>query len=80
MQTHPLRAWRTSNKVTLAVLADRIGVKVTVSHLSEIERWENTPSLFLASKLSEATADDAGVPVVPISDFLQKCEPAEAAE
>ena len=55
---HPIRAWRKSRtpKVTLADLAKRI--KVTPSHLSEIENGNNEPSLALAIKLSKETGID----------------------
>lgn len=55
METHPVRAWRKSQtpKITLATLADRLGI--TPSHLSEIEKGNNVPSLALAVKLSRET-------------------------
>lgn len=55
---HPIRAWRKSQepKVTLAKLAEAVGV--TPSHLSEIEKGNNQPSLALASKLSTQTGID----------------------
>lgn len=53
MGIHPLRAWRDTNGITLAALADE--VDVTASHLSEIERGIGTPSIKLARRLSEAT-------------------------
>lgn len=58
METHPVRAWRKSQtpKVTLATLADRLGI--TPSHLSEIEKGNNEPSLALAVKLNRETGID----------------------
>lgn len=54
-QAHPIRTWRKSQtpKVTLAVLAEQVGV--TPSHLSEVENGHNKLSLDLAVKLSEKT-------------------------
>jgi transcriptional regulator with XRE-family HTH domain len=52
---HPLKAWRRSQipKVTLAALAQQVGV--TASHLSEVENYNNEPSLDLTSRLSDIT-------------------------
>lgn len=72
---HPLRQWRDDHEVTLATLAGAVGV--TPSHISEIERRLNTPSLDLAAKLSRATADESGVPAVPLEKFIR---PVEAAQ
>jgi len=60
---HPLREWRKEHDKTLATLAG--GVGVTPSHLSEIERGLNDPSLALASKLSKATG-------IPIDRFVKQ--------
>lgn len=60
--THPLRRWRDAKRVTLADLARRVGV--SPSHISEIERGINAPSLELAAKLSRETS-------VPIVDFVR---------
>lgn len=56
---HLLRQWRHSQepKVTLTALSDDVGV--TPSHLCEIERGNNNPSLDLAVRLSKRT----GLPV-----------------
>jgi transcriptional regulator with XRE-family HTH domain len=62
---HPLRRWRQANNVTLKALKERAGVKVSPSHISEIERHNNTPSLDLAAKLSRATDGE-----VSIADFV----------
>jgi transcriptional regulator with XRE-family HTH domain len=51
--SHPLRAWRKKNGLTLTVLAERLDV--TSSHLSEIENWNNEPSLDLVWRLHLAT-------------------------
>lgn len=55
---HPLRAWRTgqSPKKTLASLAGELGI--SPSHLSEIENWNNEPSLELSVRLREITGID----------------------
>ena len=52
---HPLRTWRHSQepRKTLADLANAVGV--TPSHLSEIENWNNDPSLDLVSRLHRVT-------------------------
>lgn len=62
---HPLRAWRTENHVTLARLANVVGV--SIAHLSEIERGNNSPSLELADRLSRATNGK-----IEISCFVKK--------
>lgn len=67
-QVHPLRTWRREAKKTLDDLAD--AVSVTPSHLSEIERWENTPSLALADKLSKHTG-------IPMDRFVKQNEAAQ---
>jgi transcriptional regulator with XRE-family HTH domain len=59
---HPLRAWRASHGKTLVQVAGVVGV--TPSHLSEIERYENTPSLALAAKLSRETE-------IPLAQFVR---------
>jgi transcriptional regulator with XRE-family HTH domain len=56
---HPLRLWRQSKQVTLAQLADTLDV--STSHLSEIERGRNKPSLKLAMRLSQATDGEVSV-------------------
>lgn len=55
---HPLRAWRFEQtpRRTLTALAEELGV--TASHLSEIENWNNEPSLTLASRLHNITGID----------------------
>lgn len=65
-QVHALRQWRKDTQKTLAELAGVVGV--TPSHLSEIERGLNEPSLALAAKLSRETG-------IPIDSFVR-----EAAE
>lgn len=59
---HALRQWRKTNRKTLADVAGEVGV--TPSHLSEIERGINEPSLALAAKLSRGTG-------IPIDDFVK---------
>lgn len=66
-RVHPLREWRTANGKTLADVAGAVGV--TPSHLSEIERDLNDPSLALASRLSKATD-------IPIDKFVKLIEVA----
>lgn len=61
--THPLRTWRKANGKTLSELAPDVGV--TVSHLSEIENWNNEPSLDLAARLHRETGIDMGQFVKP---------------
>lgn len=62
---HPLRIWRKKAGITLAELAQR--ANITPSHLSEIERHKNDPSLSLAAKLSRATSGE-----VQIVDFVKQ--------
>ena len=52
---HPLRDWREGQnpRKTLAALAE--AVRVSASHLSEIENGKNEPSLDLAVRLSRET-------------------------
>lgn len=66
--THPLRVWRTSAGKTLAELGEIVGT--SPSNLSEIERYENTPSLTLAAKLSQESG-------IPIDSFVKQAEAAE---
>lgn len=63
---HPLRRWRLKHGVTLEKLATRKGVGVSPSHLSEIERGLNSPSLDLAASLSRATGGE-----VKMDDFAR---------
>lgn len=64
---HPLKVWRRGQtpKVTLAALAQRVGV--TASHLSEVENYKNEPSLDLTNRLSELTGIEMKSFVVPAS-------------
>jgi transcriptional regulator with XRE-family HTH domain len=71
---HPLRRWRMEKGVTLATLAKAVGV--SPSHLSEIERLIDCPSLDLASRLSFATVGEDGRPAVEVKEFVR----SEAAE
>jgi len=52
---HPLKAWRLGQfpRKTLTELAEDVGV--TPSHISEIENWNNKPSLDLMVRLCAAT-------------------------
>lgn len=62
---HPLKTWRQRQnpKMTLAALAQRVGV--TASHLSEVENYRNEPSLDLTNRLSEATGIEMKAFVLP---------------
>jgi len=62
---HPLKSWRQRQnpKVTLASLAQRVGV--TASHLSEVENYKNEPSLDLTSRLSDETGIEMRAFVTP---------------
>ncbi len=72
---HPLKTWRRSQtpKVTLAALAQRVGV--TATHLSEVENYKNEPSLNLVDRLSNETGLEMKAFVLPSAE---KC--AEAAQ
>lgn len=61
--THPLREWRKEKGVTLSEVAAMVAV--TPSHLSEIERGLNEPSLALAARLSKATE-------IPLDRFVKE--------
>lgn len=65
MDVHPLREWRKATETTLTVLAGE--VDVTPSHLSEIERGRNDPSLALAARLSKRTG-------IPLDKFVKQSE------
>jgi transcriptional regulator with XRE-family HTH domain len=52
---HPLRAWRRSQEPQVTLTALAVQLEVSASHLSEIENWNNEPSLALAAKLHGAT-------------------------
>ena len=62
-KTHPLYLWRKKHRVTLQALADQ--VEVSQPHLSEIENWNNVPSLELTATLSKATGLDMQAFVKP---------------
>ena len=70
MSEHPLRAWRHSQdpRKTLNDLAAEVGV--TASHLSEIENWNNDPSLDLLSRLHRATG-------IEMSQFVRSASSAK---
>lgn len=65
---HQLRLWRKEAGLTLADIAG--DVEVTPSHISEIERGLNEPSLSLAAKLSKRTG-------IPIDKFVKQPVSAE---
>jgi transcriptional regulator with XRE-family HTH domain len=68
--THPLRSWRNSQtpRKTLDALAQ--DVRVSASHLSEIENWNNEPSLNLAERLHTLTGID-------MAAFVKQSEAAQ---
>ena len=68
---HPMRDWRKAKGLTLQDVAVR--VQVTPSHLSEIENWNNEPSLELASRLSTETG-------LALTCFVRPAERMEAAQ
>lgn len=55
-KTHPLYRWRKAEGLTLQALAAEL--KVSQPHLSEIENWNNEPSLELAARLHSRTGID----------------------
>lgn len=55
-KTHPLYRWRKSEGLTLQALAAEL--RCTQPHLSEIENWNNVPSLELAARLHARTGID----------------------
>lgn len=63
---HPLRRWRREKGLRLAQVAEFEGVGVSPSHLSEIERGNNKPSLDLAARLSKATGGE-----VKLEEFVE---------
>jgi transcriptional regulator with XRE-family HTH domain len=67
--THPLKAWRLKQepKLTLSALAGVVGV--SASHLSEIENWNNEPSLELLDKLCAKAK-------LTVADFVKPKESA----
>jgi len=67
--SHPLRLWRKRENITLAALGRQVGV--SPSHLSEVERGLDEPSMNLAARLSRATGGE-----VDIGSFAR----SEAAE
>lgn len=67
-KTHPLYRWRKLHGLTLQALADDL--KVTQSHLSEVENWNNEPSLELAARLHTRTGID-------MKDFVRVSEQAQ---
>lgn len=52
---HPLRTWRNSQEPKKTLVGLAAEVFVTPSHLSEIENWNNEPSLELAARLHRKT-------------------------
>lgn len=69
VKDHPLFHWRMANgRRSLQSLADEIGC--TQSHLSEIENWNNEPSLELAARLFRVTS-------IPIESFVKQGEAAQ---
>lgn len=65
-KTHPLYRWRKERRISLQALADQ--VEASQPHLSEIENWNNTPSLELTSHLSRVTGLPMEAFVRPVSE------------
>jgi transcriptional regulator with XRE-family HTH domain len=65
---HPLYHWRKANQRSLTSLASE--VECTQSHLSEIENWNNEPSLDLTARLHRATG-------IPMEKFVKQAEAAQ---
>lgn len=66
----PLKSYRKENRLTLADVAERVGI--TESHLSRVER-AGTNMLPLAMRLAEVTG-------LPVQSFVRDAnEPAESA-
>lgn len=61
-KTHPLYHWRQERKISLHALAGQ--VEASQPHLSEIENWNNKPSLELAAQLSRVTG-------LPMESFVR---------
>lgn len=68
---HPLRAWRLNQEPRKTLTGLAADVSVTPSHLSEIENWNNEPSLDLAARLHRVTN-------IPMAEFVK--QPVEAAQ
>lgn len=66
-QDHPLKEYRAKARLTLAELADRVGVKKAA--LSKIENRTRLPSMGLAARIQEATNG-----AVTPNDFLSEPE------
>lgn len=66
-KTHPLYFWRKQHSTTLHALASDLDV--TQTHLSEVENWNRTPSLDLASRLHRKTG-------IPMEKFVKPQETA----
>ena len=67
-KTHPLYRWRQENGKTLQQLAEIVGV--SQPHLSEIENWNNDPSLDLAARLHSITK-------IEMKEFVKRREVAQ---
>lgn len=65
MSEHALRRWRKKTGTRLVPLGGQVGV--SASHLSEIERGHNKPSLELTARLMEVTG-------LAMRDFLPQRE------
>lgn len=65
---HPLYHWRKARGRSLTSLAKEVGC--TQSHLSEIENWNNEPSLSLTASLHEVTG-------IPMNAFVRQSEAAQ---
>jgi transcriptional regulator with XRE-family HTH domain len=67
--THPLKAWRLKQKPKMTLTALAGEVEVSASHLSEIENYNNEPSLGLVMKLCRKAN-------LSVADFEKPKEPA----
>ena len=60
---HPLRRWRLKQRLTLAALAERVGVDL--SNLARYERGERTPRPAVLARIRDVTGG-----AVTANDFL----------
>lgn len=71
---HPLRRWRLTQRLTLAALAERVGVDL--SNLARYERGERMPRPAVLARIRDVTQG-----AVTANDFLPPMtRPPEAAE
>lgn len=65
---HPLRSWRDGQQLNLTAAAELLGLKKPA--LCRYEKFQRTPSLAQAAKLSEKTG-------IPIDQFVKQTEAAQ---